>query len=82
MNTSDSESLRLAQLDSCAVSDAMDKLGLSGIVIGIQRLTTTRRISGRVHTVRMDTDDGSQPVVYFDDLPFEVGRPKEHGSAR
>ena len=23
----------------------------------------------------MDTDDGSEPVVFFDDVPFEVGRP-------
>ncbi|HET9289039.1 MAG TPA: hypothetical protein VFO26_15910 [Gaiella sp.] len=25
--------------------------------------------------VDMDTDDGTQPVVFFDDFPFEVGRP-------
>jgi hypothetical protein len=25
--------------------------------------------------VEMDTDDGSEPVVFFDDVPFEVGRP-------
>ena len=49
---------RLAALDACAVSDALDKLGLSGAVTGLQRLTTTRRISGRVITVKMDRDDG------------------------
>ena len=25
--------------------------------------------------VEMDTDDGSEPVVFFDDVPFEVGPP-------
>jgi 4-hydroxy-4-methyl-2-oxoglutarate aldolase len=49
---------RLARLDACAISDALDKLGLTGAVTGLQRLTTTRRISGRVITVWMDRDDG------------------------
>ena len=49
---------RLARLDSCAVSDALDKLRLPGAVTGLSRLTTTRRISGRVITVKMDKDDG------------------------
>ena len=25
--------------------------------------------------VEMDTEDGSEPLVFFDDVPFEVGRP-------
>jgi regulator of RNase E activity RraA len=49
---------RLARLDACAVSDALDKLGLAGAVTGLQRLSSTRRISGRVLTVRMEKDDG------------------------
>jgi 4-hydroxy-4-methyl-2-oxoglutarate aldolase len=49
---------RLARLDACAVSDALDKLGLAGAVTGIQRLASTRRISGRVLTVKMEKDDG------------------------
>ena len=27
------------------------------------------------HAVEVETDDGMQPVVFFDDVPFEVGRP-------
>lgn len=53
---------RLAQLDACAVSDALDRLSLPGAVIGIQRLTTTRRISGRVITVKMGRDEGQPPA--------------------
>ena len=49
---------RLNRLDSCAVSDALDKLGLKGAVTGIQRLSTDRRISGRVVTVKLEKDDG------------------------
>src|SRR5262245_50464417 len=49
---------RLSQLDACAVSDALDKLGLTGAVTSLQRLSTTRRISGRVITVKMEKDDG------------------------
>ena len=49
---------RLGRLDACAVSDALDKLGLQGAVTGIHRLSTDRRISGRVVTVKLEPDDG------------------------
>ena len=66
---------RLAQLDSCAVSDALDKLGLPGSVTGIQRLTTSRRISGRVHTVRMDRDDGTPSTRHLGTTAIEASQP-------
>src|SRR5687768_11441870 len=53
---------RLAQLDACTASDALDRLSLPGAVTGIQRLTTTRRISGRVITVKMGRDEGQPPA--------------------
>jgi len=49
---------RLSRLDACAVSDALDKLGLQGSVSGIHRFSTDRRISGRAVTVRLEKDDG------------------------
>src|SRR5215472_18475867 len=49
---------RLNRLDSCAVSDAMDKLGLRGVVTGIHQYSTQRRIAGRVVTVKLGIDDG------------------------
>ena len=49
---------RLSRLDSCAVSDALDKLGLPGSVTGLQRLSTDRRIAGRIVTYRLEPDDG------------------------
>jgi regulator of RNase E activity RraA len=53
---------RLNRLDACAISDALDKLGLTGAVTGIHRLATNRRISGRVVTVKLEKDDG-RPVT-------------------
>lgn len=44
---------RLGKLDSCAVSDALDKLGLHGAVSGIHRFSTERRIAGRIQTVTL-----------------------------
>lgn len=49
---------RLSRLDSCAVSDSLDKLGLKGSVTGIERLSTDRRIAGRVLTVKLDRVEG------------------------
>jgi 4-hydroxy-4-methyl-2-oxoglutarate aldolase len=46
---------RLARLDCCAVSDALDKLKLPGAVEGLAQLATTRRIAGRVVTVKLGT---------------------------
>lgn len=49
---------RLSVLDSCALSDALDKLGLKGSVTGIHRFTTEQRIAGRVLTVKLDRAEG------------------------
>lgn len=45
--------VRLARLDACAVSDALDKLQLPGVVTGLSSLTVRARISGRVMTVKL-----------------------------
>lgn len=44
---------RLRRLDACAVSDAMDKLGLPAAVTGLQQRAGQGRIAGRVMTYRM-----------------------------
>ena len=49
---------RLGRLDSCAVSDALDKLGLTGAVAGIHRMSADRRVAGRVLTVKLVAGDG------------------------
>jgi regulator of RNase E activity RraA len=54
----DDFAIRLSRLDACAVSDALDKRGLPGAVSDLHRLSTDRRISGRVLTVKLERDDG------------------------
>ncbi|MBT5186615.1 MAG: RraA family protein [Kordiimonadaceae bacterium] len=44
---------RLKAIDSCAVSDAMDSLGLPGEVTGINNQTTKDKIIGRTLTVKL-----------------------------
>src|SRR5712691_12190347 len=56
---------RLLRMDSCAVSDALDKLGLPGSVTGIPRVSTERRIAGRVLTVKLDRAEGRQSTRHL-----------------
>jgi regulator of RNase E activity RraA len=44
---------RLARLDSCAVSDAVDQLGLTPSVTGLSALSAPKRIVGQTITVRL-----------------------------
>ena len=44
---------RLQRLDVCAVSDAMDKLGLPPSVSGLTQLSTQKRIAGQVVTYKL-----------------------------
>ncbi len=46
---------RLLRLDCCAVSDALDKLKLGGVVSGLPQLSGTGRIAGRVVTMKIGT---------------------------
>ena len=48
---------RLRALDCCGVSDAMDKLGLSGVVSNIPQASGTARIAGRVVTFKVGPGD-------------------------
>jgi 4-hydroxy-4-methyl-2-oxoglutarate aldolase len=48
---------RLTKLDSCAVSDALDKLHLRGAVTGLTELSSSRRIAGRILTVKLGVGD-------------------------
>lgn len=53
MPNEDRSAERLARLDTCAVSDALDQLGLAGAVAGITALSAPGRIAGRVVTVKL-----------------------------
>ena len=55
---------RLARLDTCAVSDALDRLGLKGAVLGLRPLWPCPRIVGRAVTVKIK--------------PAGLQKPKQH----
>lgn len=66
---------RLKRMDSCAVSDALDKLGLPGSVTGIPRVSTDRRIAGRVLTVKLDRADGRGSTRHLCTAAIEAASP-------
>jgi regulator of RNase E activity RraA len=67
---------RLNRVDACAVSDALDKLGLKGAVTGIHRFSTEHRIAGRVLTVTLRLDDGrSAASRHLCTTAIELARP-------
>jgi regulator of RNase E activity RraA len=64
---------RLSRLDCCAVSDAMDKLGLRDrVVSGLEQRSTTRRITGRAMTYRL---------VAAEEASKEGGPPRHLGTS-
>jgi 4-hydroxy-4-methyl-2-oxoglutarate aldolase len=66
---------RLGRMDSCAVSDALDKLGLTGEVTGLHRYSTDRRIAGRVLTVKMGPADGRPSKRHLCTTAIEAAQP-------
>jgi 4-hydroxy-4-methyl-2-oxoglutarate aldolase len=66
---------RLERLDSCAVSDALDRLGMTGVVTGIHRFSTDRRIAGRVMTVRLDPAEGRSNTRHLCTQAIEEAAP-------
>src|SRR3974390_3479209 len=62
---------RLKRVDCCAVSDALDKLGLTGVVTGLPQRSAARRIAGKVITVKL---------VDKDKAPRAAGPPRHLGT--
>ena len=52
---------RLAAIDTCAVSDALDRLGVKGAVTGLSPVSHGKRIAGAAVTVQLGPDTG-QPA--------------------
>ena len=71
----DQYSERLGRMDSCAVSDALDKLGLPGSVTGIPRVSTDQRIAGRVLTVKLDRAEGRSTTRHLCTAAIEAASP-------
>ena len=67
---------RLAALDSCAVSDACDALGLAPAVTGLRPLSVARRIAGRAVTVTLGAaKPAGAPLRHLCTAAVEAARP-------
>jgi 4-hydroxy-4-methyl-2-oxoglutarate aldolase len=56
---------RLLALDTPSLSDALDKLGRPGAVVGLASLTLPARIAGRVQTVKLGAPIPNLPKVHL-----------------
>ncbi len=66
---------RLAGLDSCAVSDAMDRHGLLGVAAGIRPLTVPARVAGRVVTVKLKPKGVEESTRHLGTAAIEAAAP-------
>lgn len=66
---------RLRALDACAVSDAQDKLGIKGTVIGVLPLYETGRIAGRAVTFKLKTKGAETTTRHLGTAAVEAADP-------
>ena len=66
---------RLGKLDTCAVSDAQDKLGIKGTVLGILPLYETGRIAGRAVTFKLKTKGNETTTRHLGTTAVESADP-------
>ncbi len=68
---------QLAKLDTCAVSDALDRLGLKGAVLGIGPLWPGPRITGRCVTVKIKPAGLEQSKQHLCTAAIEAASPAD-----
>src|SRR5665811_1859960 len=69
---------RLERLDACAVSDALDRLGLPGATTGLRPITVQGRVvAGRVLTVGVGPRQDDRPAPHLATQAVEAGGPGE-----
>lgn len=67
---------RLRRIDCCAVSDALDKLGLKGAVTGLPQRSGEGRIAGRAITVKLGVGTPKAgPTRHLGTTAIELGGP-------
>lgn len=70
--------LRLRRLDACSVSDALDKLGLKGVVTGVPQRSGSGKVAGRVITVKLRTGAPPPgPQKHLGSTAVEAGGPDD-----
>lgn len=68
---------RLRNLDTGAISDALDKLGLEGVVTGIRSMPRSDRIAGRVVTVKLVAAAGRKSERHLATAAIEASGPED-----
>ena len=68
---------RLAQLDTCVVSDALDKLGLHGVAAGLSRLATDKKLAGQILTIKLEAASGRLAERHLCTAAIEAARDGE-----
>lgn len=66
---------RLRKIDTCAVSDALDALGLTGTVMGLGSISVKRRIAGRVQTVKLGLPRDDIPKSHLCSSAVDAAQP-------
>jgi 4-hydroxy-4-methyl-2-oxoglutarate aldolase len=66
---------RLVKVDTCVLSDALDRLGLRGVAFGLARLAGTGRVAGRVITVTLGPAEGGVAARHLCTAAVEQGGP-------
>jgi len=66
---------RLSKLDTCAVSDALDSLGLKGATWGVRPQWQCPRIVGRAVTMKIKPAGLQNPTQHLGTAPIEAAEP-------
>ncbi len=66
---------RLGRLDSCVLSDALDRAGIKGVAAGLNRLSGDRPVFGPVLTMRLGPADGRPSDRHLGTRAVEAASP-------
>jgi regulator of RNase E activity RraA len=66
---------RLLKLDTCAVSDGMDRLGLIGATYGVRPMWPCPKIVGRAVTMKIKPVGLDKPKQHLGTLPIDAAQP-------
>ncbi len=66
---------RLIKLDTCAVSDALDSLNLTGATWGVRPQWQCPKIAGRAVTMKIKPAGLQQPTQHLGTAPIEAAQP-------
>lgn len=68
---------RLRSIDTCVLSDALDRLGLRGVAFGLSRLSGRQRVAGRVITVTLGPAEGGAAPRHLCTAAVDQGGPDD-----